>query len=757
MIKKITVAKKALLLYVFCLSLTPLFAQYTYVYFQNNTPFTLESSGIQSGGSLSSSYWWAFNGTINQWQKEKEVMWMSRDGGITNGVDFFFNLKLKSGSDSLYLKVKLNGNFIGSDMWQSISADGISDPWFSDRSFHEQTFIFQGKSVSLKYVSYFTGGYDDLRFVLHLNDPYEVDTASQNANNVMNVLAYNIFMLAPPISSSDQTLRASEMSQHVQDYDALVFSEAFYNSARTDELIPDLSVEYPYHTNVVDESGSLEDGGVMIFSKYPIEFEQQMIYSDCDGSDCFASKGVMYAKINKMGKKYHLFGTHTQAWPDAVDVAVRINQFKELNAFIESRNIPQNEAVIIAGDLNVDKIANVLNEYNGMLDSLNVIEPSYMGFPLTYDVNSNNYASSGQEYLDYVLPKQNYLTPYNLTNEVRIFRSKTDDMFYKNDMSDHFAQYGRLEYPFVVTQPQDVNVCQGNDTFIHVDASHPMYFTWFKNTDSIHWNSDTLALSNVSQADTGWYYCILSYSNGKIYSDTIRLNVLQAPSLFSLQTDSLCFGDSLLLSNVVIDSNGTSGTLSFWADSDCSVPIGETVFSSGTYFVKKTLATSCFDVVAVNVFVKAMIAAPIIYPSHDTLFSNYSMGNQWYNSSGIILGANNSFYIPLYSDTYYCIYTSGSCASVESNHLPVIIQGINETSVSDFLKIYPNPAQTGLLHIDLQTQTKAQLTVYDSGGKKIFMKDISKSTDIDISKFSKGVYMFILNADKQYLTKVIVQ
>ncbi len=37
------------------------------------------------------------------------------------------------------------------------------------------------------------------------------------------------------------------------------------------------------------------------------------IYDHCYKIDCGAAKGALYAKIDKLGKPYHIFATHFQA------------------------------------------------------------------------------------------------------------------------------------------------------------------------------------------------------------------------------------------------------------------------------------------------------------------------------------------------------------------------------------------------------------------------------------------------------------
>lgn len=90
------------------------------------------------------------------------------------------------------------------------------------------------------------------------------------------------------------------------------------------------------------------DGGVMIISKYKIEDAKQIFYLECSDWDCGAKKGAVYAKINKDGQIYHIFGTHG----DTGDAAQEYG-YKRLGHVIEeivgeNANVP----VLIAGDFN---------------------------------------------------------------------------------------------------------------------------------------------------------------------------------------------------------------------------------------------------------------------------------------------------------------------------------------------------------------------------------------------------------------------
>ena len=420
----------------------------TYLYFQNNSQVAFSYSTVQYGPHTMDPGEWsgATTGNVAPWAVDENLLWTNRDQGVHNGDDFFFDVKLFSGNDSIVLKLKLNGNFTGSDLWQSASGPGFSHPWYDDNNFHSETFTFLGKQFTLKYTAEFTGGDDDVRFALQEASPWPIPASD---DYTFDVLSYNLYMLTPPIAYTDQSERAAIIPDHIAGYDALILSEVFYNSARDSILVPGLTAAYPYHTDVVDAAGSSEDGGVMIMSKWPILSSSHIVYDSCDGSDCLAAKGAMYAKIDKNGVIYHLFGTHTQAWQTGL--LYRQAQFRQLRDFIDALNISSTEAVLVGGDLNVDKILNNQNEYNAMFSILRAEEPRYQGNAFTYDPDLNLYASGSDfEFLDYVLRLSDHLKPIDSLNEVRIYRSIDDDLWGEFDLSDHFAIYGHFKFPNTV-------------------------------------------------------------------------------------------------------------------------------------------------------------------------------------------------------------------------------------------------------------------------------------------------------------------
>lgn len=189
----------------------------------------------------------------------------------------------------------------------------------------------------------------------------------------LRVLTYNTFLMSKNLYPNwGQDHRATEIARasFFQGNDVVVLQEAFDNSA-SDALAQNASAQYPYRTPVVGRSKSgwdatggaysavtPEDGGVTVLSKWPIVRKEQFIYKDACGSDWWSNKGFVYAELNVNGTKVHVVGTHAQSTDSGCATGeaaqMRSRQFKQIDAFLDAKNIPASEQVIVAGDMNVD-------------------------------------------------------------------------------------------------------------------------------------------------------------------------------------------------------------------------------------------------------------------------------------------------------------------------------------------------------------------------------------------------------------------
>jgi endonuclease/exonuclease/phosphatase family metal-dependent hydrolase len=444
---KITLSiASALLATTALLSSTSAWAE-SYVYLTNNTNQTLDLTITQRGSPLTKGEHWQQHVTSVPPLGTVRYLETNRDVGIKWGKDYYFDtiVTAEDGSTAM-LQQKLTGTWNFSDIWHGTQ----TSPWYNDRNIHSVKQNFSGKesTIAFKAEAARASG-DDYYYVIH---PKE-DTVIRGTNNKFNVLAYNVWALLPGLVSRSVSERLNLLKDKLNGYDAIVFSELFDNSNRN-TFLNAIKTEYPYQTQVVDRSGSLEDGGVLIVSRYPIDTESQIAFDDCDAEDCMSAKGVIYAKINKGGNPYHIFGSHTQAWSKPKNQATRLGQFEQMRDFIDSKNISTTEPVIIAGDLNVDNI-NFPQEYNTMLNVLNAEEaPRNGGYPYTYNGHVNSWTDGAPENLDYVLYSTAHLQPIHAESKVLTPRSIHADVFTKYDLSDHFAMAGNLTFDTPTGSPQ---------------------------------------------------------------------------------------------------------------------------------------------------------------------------------------------------------------------------------------------------------------------------------------------------------------
>jgi endonuclease/exonuclease/phosphatase family metal-dependent hydrolase len=283
----------------------------------------------------------------------------------------------------------------------------------------------------------------------------------------IEVLSYNVYMR--PFFHDGQAIRADYLADALIGHDVIVLQELYDDRIRS-RLLADLSAEYPFHTRILGaDAGFGQDGGVIVLSKWPIVRERQRVFTDdtpaarrcpgpdcCAGLDCYADKGVVYARINKTGRRYHVFGTHLQAGRE--HAGLRTAQLKLIREFIEAQRIPGDQPVIIAGDMNVDRydptgFAQLCNLLNARQPPLRPTVPATEGAIYTFDGPRNdlNDHEDVQRYVDYVLYSTRHLKPLRAFNQVRIMLAPAPWrqhfwQAWRRDLSDHYAVLGRFDY-----------------------------------------------------------------------------------------------------------------------------------------------------------------------------------------------------------------------------------------------------------------------------------------------------------------------
>ena len=107
-----------------------------------------------------------------------------------------------------------------------------------------------------------------------------------------------------------------------------------------------------------------------------------------------------------------------------------------------------------------------------------------------------------------------------------------------------------------------------------------------------------------------------------------------------------------------------------------------------------------------------------------------------------------------YNSAEWTTETTNDCSGL-GNHTQTL--GIESPNITEQIKFYPNPVKSKL-NIQLHTNIDTQIEIYDILGKRVFVRNINKSTELNMRTFKSGLYLvkFIQN-DKVTTKKLIVE
>lgn len=335
-------------------------------------------------------------------------------------------------------------------------------------------------------------------------DGFEVLTLTE-ASRRLSVLTYNVMMLPDdqfPRLKQDERAGWIPTSLNRQGAlaDVIGFQEGFQTSARTLLTLGLLATDrYLWFTGVPDWPDSIYDsewlnpltyltfgqfrvftnGGAFLTSRWPIEKTGYLRFTaasqdgplDSTGFDAFAAKGVAYARIQKLGRRYHVFTTHLQAGPPDDEAAVRQAQFQQMRTFatLMMLGASPDDGVVFTGDFNTDMELDAANYYY-MIDTLQanfVDAPRPIGTSTsassprwTVDPDTNRLTQereSTHQWLDYVLVGRQNAQPDLASYEVFQFKHTStyginvgvlaaSDNLTQGDLSDHGGVLARFRF-----------------------------------------------------------------------------------------------------------------------------------------------------------------------------------------------------------------------------------------------------------------------------------------------------------------------
>ena len=191
----------------------------------------------------------------------------------------------------------------------------------------------------------------------------------------------------------------------------------------------------------------------------------------------------------------------------------------------------------------------------------------------------------------------------------RVFLNASDTLDLDNNprVSCEDLDIGAFEFPVrptvITTQPfLSGRVCEGGDVLLTVEADGEpgtLAFQWQRNGENlVGRTAPTLAIPNVSMADTGYYRVIVFGLCCNDTSNVVRLDVDLRPMLVAMNDTTIVSGEDVALH--VIESIGTV----FWFESDMETAVLNTTITNITTSMQ-------FFAVATNGVCADTVIAPV--------------------------------------------------------------------------------------------------------------------------------------------------
>lgn len=234
--------------------------------------------------------------------------------------------------------------------------------------------------------------------------------------------------------------------------------------------------------------------------------------------------------------------------------------------------------------------------------------------------------------------------------------------------------------------------------------------------------------------------------------DTVTIFVNPAPAVTAANA-AICAGESTTITAIPTPSGGTF----LWSPggaTSSSITVSPAVTTN--YSVVYTLGgcSSPADISTVTVNpspITSVSQAMNVFTADQS-----GAGYQWLDCNAgfaAISGETSQSFTALSAGTYAVQINLGGCIDT-STCIILLSTGINETGNSN-VAIYPNPT-TGLIYVTAPNSAGLDYTITDILGKVVSSgKLIAKTSSIDISGLSDGLYFFKAGKESQHTIKII--
>ena len=321
---------------------------------------------------------------------------------------------------------------------------------------------------------------------------------------MLNILSYNVFLRNRIIFKDVQIERANNISKYINKFelktdekiDVIILQEVFDKKSRNILLEKLNKLGFIHHSRLLGDTicnrkFKLENGGVMILSRYPIVKERQIIFKESTDGDKLAAKGCVYINIiNKEFENIHIFGTHLQSGrsssENSVQSNIRKNQMVEISKFIKEQNIDKEELIIFGGDIN----SNLRKEHSKKLlkiinaDIPKIVKNFDISIDNTIDSEKNDLVSrvsgsknTNKQYIDGIF-KINNESNYNI-NGIDALQIESDDYSFLKKIIYRSILIPGLSF-------YELGICKYSESTKQLSDHYPVISKFTRNNENLY-------------------------------------------------------------------------------------------------------------------------------------------------------------------------------------------------------------------------------------------------------------------------------